>query len=129
VKYEFAQDIQERLNHIVLTLGYHHVKLNDVVCIRAHGTKSRGTIARCHALNKVMQKALGRKGFYVLEFLSERFDKMSQEDQMKIIVHEMMHIPKTFGGGFVHHNKVTDRSVDQLFQEYKSKKEFQDNLT
>jgi len=75
-----------------------------------------------------MQKALGRKGFYVLEFLSERFDKMSQEEQMKIIIHEMMHIPKTFGGGFVHHNMVTDKSVNQLFQEYKLKTDTQNKL-
>jgi len=121
MKYEHAPDIQEKLQHVVLILEYHHVKLSEVVCIRAHGTKSRGTIARCHALNKVMQKALGRKGFYVLEFLSERFDSLDEEEQMKIIIHEMMHIPKSFGGGFVHHNMVTNRNVNKLYQEYKEK--------
>ena len=118
MKYEIAHDIQDKLNKIVLSLGFHHVKLSDVICIRSFGTKSKGTIARCHALNKVMQRALGRKGFYVLEFLSERFDNLSDEEKLKIIIHEMMHIPKSFGGGFKHHNYVTEGNINKLYKEY-----------
>src|SRR3989344_7390656 len=112
MKYEFAPDIQKEFENIVLTLNLSHIKIDSVLCFRGYGSSSRGTIARCHALGKIMQKALGRKGFYVLEFLSERFDKMSEEDKTKTIIHELMHIPKSFGGGFIHHNYVTERNIN-----------------
>ena len=32
-----------------------------------------------------------------------------------------MHIPKTFGGGFKHHNFVTERNVNLMYKEYKKK--------
>ena len=59
-----------------------------------------------------MQVAMQRKGFYLIEVISKRFDKLSKVEQEKVIIHELMHIPKTFGGGFTHHNVVTDKNVD-----------------
>ena len=29
-----------------------------------------------------------------------------------------MHIPKTFGGGFIHHDVVHERNVEMMFQRY-----------
>jgi predicted metallopeptidase len=66
--------------------------------------------------------SLNRKGFYVLEFISERFDRLSEEEQTKTIIHELMHIPKSFGGGFKHHDYVCDRNIERFFQVYKSLK-------
>ncbi|MFH1501345.1 MAG: putative metallopeptidase [archaeon] len=117
MRYEHAPDLQERAKEIVGKI-FPHVRMNDVVCMRGFGSSSRGTIARCHALNKIMQKALGRKGFYILEFLSERFDKLTEEEKTKIIIHELMHIPKSFGGGFKHHDYVTAKNINKLYSEY-----------
>ena len=119
MKYEKAGDIQEILKDVVRKLNLFHVKLDDVVCVRSFGSKSRNTLARCHGLGKVMQLGLNRKGFYVLEFLSERFDRMSEEEKIKVIIHEMMHIPKCFGGGFKHHDFVNQRNIDKVYQRYK----------
>ena len=118
MRYEFAQDLQKKAEKIATRL-FPHVKMQDVICMRGYKSSSRGTIARCHALNKIMQKALGRKGFYVLEFLSERFDKMSEEERIKVIIHELMHIPKSFGGGFKHHDYVTDKNINLLYNKFK----------
>jgi predicted metallopeptidase len=74
-----------------------------------------------------MQKVLGIKAVYVLEFLSERFDKMSQEEQLKVIIHELMHIPKTFGGGFIHHNIVNEKAVNRCYAEYRKIKHEEKN--
>jgi predicted metallopeptidase len=60
-----------------------------------------------------MQKAMGVKSFYSIEFLA-RFDKLSKEEQDKVIIHELMHIPKTFGGGFRHHDYVVEENVNVL---------------
>lgn len=118
MKYEFAPDIQKEFERIVLTLNLSHIKIDSVMCFRGYGSSSRGTIARCHTLGKLMQKALGRKGFYVLEFLSERFDKFSEKDKIKTIIHELMHIPKSFGGGFKHHDFVCRKNIDECYRRY-----------
>lgn len=121
MKYEYAEDIQKIAEDISKTL-FPYIDLNNVKCYRSYGTSSRGTIARCHGLNKLMQKAIGIKAIYVLEFLTERFEKFNKEEQIKIIIHELMHIPKTFGGGFKHHDFVTERNVNLFYQEYKKRK-------
>lgn len=123
MRYETADDIEKRMLDIIVKLGMTHVRREDVACIRSHGTSSRGTIARCHALGKVMQHALGRKAFYVLEFLSERFDRMPEEERIKVIIHELMHIPFSFGGGFKHHDVVNERNVNKLFDAYMQRHE------
>lgn len=118
MKYEFAPEIQFKAEEISKVL-FPHVDIENIKCFRSYGTSSLRTIARCHALGKLMQKAIGRPAFYVLEFLSERFDKFDEEEKIKIIIHELMHIPKCFGGGFKHHNFVTDRNVNKYYNEYK----------
>jgi len=117
IRYALAEDLQETMHEIALLL-FPHVKLDSVVCIRSFGSKSRGTIARCHALGKAMQTAMGRRGFYVIEMISRRFDKMSEEDKIKTLIHELMHIPKSFGGGFKYHDYVCDRNIEVEFQRY-----------
>jgi predicted metallopeptidase len=117
IKYEIAEDLQIRMNEIAKLL-FPHVKIEDAICLRSFGSSSRGTIARCHALGKAMQLALGRKGFYAIEVISKRFDKMSFEEQDKVLIHELMHIPKTFGGGFIHHNVVCEKNVEKMYRHY-----------
>ena len=120
MKYIFAPDIQEVAEEISKIL-FPHVDLNRVKCFRSYGTSSRGTIARCHTIGKLMQKAMNVQAFYTLEFLSERFDKFSKEEQIKVIIHELMHIPKSFGGGFRHHDHVCTKNVENNYKEYKLK--------
>jgi predicted metallopeptidase len=122
MRYEFAPDLQEIADDVSKLL-FPHVDVERVKCFRSFGTSSRGTIARCHALGKLMQKAIGIKAHYALEFLSERFDKMSPEEQVKVVIHELMHIPQTFGGGFRHHDHVTNKNVNLMYRTYKEKKE------
>lgn len=121
MKYEFAPDIQEKAEEISRIL-FPYIIIENVKCFRSFGTSSLRTIARCHALGKVMQKALNRKAFYVLEFLSERFHKLSEEEKTKVIIHELMHIPKNFGGGFKHHDFVCEKNIGKYYKEYKKKK-------
>lgn len=126
MRYEFAEDLQKIAEEISQLL-FPHVKMDYVKCLRSFGTSSRGTIARCHALGKVMQKAMGVKAFYTLEFLSERFDKLKEEDKIKTIIHELMHIPRTFGGGFKHHNIVTTKNVELMYKSYIELKRLNEN--
>ena len=117
MRYEFAEDLQKKAEEISKIL-FPHVDITRIKCFRSYGTSSRRTVARCHSLEKLIQIALGIGSFYVLEFLSERFDRMSEEDKIKIIIHELMHIPNGFGGGFKHHNFVTEKNINKFYLIY-----------
>jgi len=118
IKYHQANDIKKIAEEIVRTLNWNHIKIDDVGFIRSFGSSSRGTIARCHAMGKAMQLALNRKGFYIIEIISEKFDRLPEDEKTKVIIHELMHIPKSFGGGFKHHNLVNEKNVRQVFERY-----------
>jgi len=124
IKYHLAPDVKKISEELVRRLGWSHIYLEHVAFIRSFGSSSRRTIARCHALGKAMQIGMDRKkGFYLVEVISEKFDKLPFEEQVKVIIHELMHIPKSFGGGFVHHNKVHEESVDKIYDHYCNLKE------
>jgi len=66
-----------------------------------------------------MQLALNRSPHYVIEVVSERFDTLSPEEQTKVLIHELMHIPHAFGGGFrAHRPYVTRRTVEAMYRQY-----------
>jgi predicted metallopeptidase len=122
IRYEIADDIQERFVDIVRTLKLDYIDLEKVVCIRSFGSSAKRVVARCHGMSKVLQIAMGIKAFYVLEFLAERFDKLDDKDQEKTIIHETMHIPKNFGGGFRRHDHVSATNVKLMQDRYQSAK-------
>jgi predicted metallopeptidase len=122
IRYETADDIQVRFADIVRTLDLRHIDLDKVVCIRSFGSSARRVIARCHGMSKVLQIAMRIKAFYVLEFISERFDGLSENDRDETIIHELMHIPKNFGGGFRFHDHVTAKNVKLMLEQYHAAK-------
>lgn len=121
MKYEYAPDLKERMTEIVNTLEMNHIDLSRVECLRSKGSSSRRTIARCHTIGKLMQKAMKVKAFYAIEFL-ERFEKLSKKEQDKVIIHELMHIPQTFGGGFRQHDFVCEENVEIMHEKYHNMK-------
>ena len=121
MKYEFAPDLQ-KIAEEISNLLFPHIKIERVKCFRSYGSSTKRTIARCHTIGKLMQKAIGVEAHYALEFL-EKFDKQSEEEQIKTIIHELMHIPKSFGGGFRHHDWVCDKNVNLMYQSYMNLKE------
>lgn len=119
IKYRQAPDIKERAEKIIHHMNWKHIKLEHVAFIRSTGSKAKYTIARCHALGKAMQIGMGRKkGFYLIEVISEKFDRLPEDEQTRVIIHELMHIPKSFGGGFIHHDKVHEKSVKEVYEKY-----------
>jgi predicted metallopeptidase len=119
IRYELAPDIESQLKRIARRLKMDHIDLSRVKGIRSFGSSSVGVIARCHALPKVMQLALDLQAHYVIEILNEGYSRLPKEEQIKILIHELMHIPETFGGGFrMHKDHVTRRNVEKLYKKY-----------
>ncbi len=119
IQYHLAEDIDLKVKGILRKLQLIHIDEARVICLRSKGSGSRRVIARCHTLSRIMQKALNEKPHYVIEVLSERFDRLSQEDQTKVLIHEILHIPHSFGGGFRTHKPfVTRATVQRMYDEF-----------
>lgn len=117
MKYEFAPDLQKRMEEIIIALNLSHVDISRVKCFRSYGSSTKRTLARCHTLGKLMQHAMNVRAHYAIEFL-EKFEKLSAQDKDKVIIHELLHIPKTFGGGFRQHDFVCEENVDILYRKF-----------
>jgi len=119
--YERAPDVSELLLRIVDKLGFNHVPKNRVYCYRSYGSKANNTIARVHSLPKIWQQALSEPAYYAVEVLAEQYDRLPYEEKEKTLIHELLHIPKSFGGGFRHHKDyVTRRRVEELHRALRS---------
>ena len=111
--------LEMKVRDIIDKLGLGHMDTSRIVCMRSTGTSTKRTLARIHSTPKIIQKALGIRPHYVIEVLSENFDGLSPEEKTKTIIHEIMHIPATFGGGFRQHGiHVNRRSVERMYKEY-----------
>lgn len=119
IKYRHALDVQNKIKDLSNKLDMKHID-NRVVCIRSNGSASRRTIARCHSLPRIMKFALGTETHYVIEVIAEQYDKLIEEEQIKTLIHELMHIPKSFGGGFRFHGYVNDSNINAMYKKYKS---------
>jgi len=119
IRYELAEDIGARISNILRTLEMNHIDKSRVACVRSKGSTGKRVIARCHGLSRIMQLALNQRPHYVIEVVSERFDKLSKEEQTKVLIHELMHIPHSFGGGFrTHRPYVTQRKVERMYRKF-----------
>jgi len=117
MRYEKAIDLEEQIIKIAERLELEHIDLSRVVCVRSYGSKARRTLARCHSLSKLMANALNTKTHYVIEVITENFNRLSEEEKTKVLIHELLHIPKSFGGGFRHHaDSVNKRTVDRMYK-------------
>jgi len=106
ISYRPAPDLEERVRQIVVRASLSHVDVRRVKCVRSFGSQSRGTYARIHSASRAFFAGLGMKPSYVIEFIAERFDRLSESEKESVILHELLHIPKSFGGGLVGHGRV-----------------------
>lgn len=119
IQYDEDKELFEKVEEIIRVLKMEHVEKDRISVIRSRGSSSRNILARCHALPRIMQHSLKTGPFYTIELVSENFDKLSEEDQIRTLIHELLHIPKAFGGGFRHHDFVSRRTVDKFHEAYK----------
>ncbi|MGB9134284.1 MAG: putative metallopeptidase [Candidatus Bathyarchaeia archaeon] len=123
IKYYEAPDVKQLTDAIVRELEFAHIDAENVYCFRSRGSKSRRTVARVHSLGKLWQQAMKTRPRYLIEVIAERFDRLSQEDKEKVIIHELLHIPKGFSGGFrPHKGYITQKAIDKLYQTLKHRK-------
>ncbi len=118
MKYYPAPDIREIAFDIIRRTGMDWIRLDRIGFVRSFGSKSRKTVARCHSIGKMWKAALGIEVSYAIEVIAEEFDNLPGEEKLRIIIHELLHIPKSFGGGFRHHDFVKKREIDKWLRRY-----------
>lgn len=121
---EPAPDVEKKVNEIVDVLSYGHINEFRIICMRSRNATARA-YARIWNLPDIWQKALNVGTFYVIEVLSQHYDGLSEEEKEKVIIHELLHIPKTFSGALRPHGgkvKINNYTVGQLYKVYKERK-------
>ncbi|MDD3679415.1 MAG: putative metallopeptidase [Candidatus Shapirobacteria bacterium] len=117
-----ARDIQKKIKNIVAHLNLRYINSDQVICFRSFGSSSRAT-ARIWSLPRIWQQALDLAPYYAIEILSEKFDSLKEEDKTKVLIHELLHIPKTFSGALRPHKTGTftlnQRIINKLYREYR----------
>jgi len=123
ITYSEAPDVKTLADEIAESLEFFHVVPQYVFCLRSKGSASKRTIARIHGLGKVWQETLNLPPSYVIEVISERYDRLSEEGKEKTIIHELLHVPKAFAGGFrPHKGYIDEQIVERLHRIFRSRK-------
>ena len=123
-KFEFlsAPEIKKAIDEIIDNLDLGHLDKRQIFCVRSQGSKARA-YARIWGLSRIFQITAGYKPTYVIEVLSKHFDKLNDKEKIKVLIHELLHIPKTFSGALKSHrgphHRINDREVEKIYQQLK----------
>jgi len=120
---QLAPDIKKRIDFLSKELALLHINYKNLICFRSTGSTGRGAYARIWSLPKIWQMGLNIEAHYCIEVIAEKFDKQSPDEQEKILIHELMHIPKNFSGALVPHRNHKHRTfrhyhdrIDELYK-------------
>jgi len=109
VRYEPAEDVCEALKVILSAGVFPHVDPERVKCVRSWGSRGRA-VARIYGLPRPWIVA-GLEPGYVIEVVSEAFDGLPCREKVRVLVHELAHIPRTFSGGLRPHRRGFSAAV------------------
>ena len=117
MKYRFSPEWTKKTREIVALLEMNHIPPERISVIESMGSITRRTIARIHGLAKVVKLGMQQeKAFYTIELITEKLNEQPEDEQIKTIIHELLHIPENFGGGFRHHKPyVNHKTVDYAY--------------
>lgn len=125
VSWELDPEIEARTNKLIKALELEWLSYGRIFFYRSQNSKARA-YARTWGLPKLWQRTLNVEPAYIVEVISEHFDKLSEMEQDKVLLHELTHIPKNFSGALVPHTRHKKGSfhdkLDLLVEKYFSNK-------
>lgn len=123
LEWEEAPEIKKEIEELVTVIEeFGHVDIQRIYCYRTNGSTSR-SYARIWSFPKIFQQALDIEAAYVVEVLSKYFDRLSENEQKKVLIHELLHIPKNFSGALLPHsgrNRSIGQETNLLYKKYAS---------
>ena len=126
MKYERAPLIKKTIEALVIELQFTHIDVKRIHCIRSLDAKTRA-YARIWGMSRLFFEVAGIQANYIIEVVAKRFDKLSEREKIKTLIHELMHIPKTFSGALLshrgHHRAINDREVEKIIRKLESRRQ------
>lgn len=127
IEWKKAPDVKRKIKIFTLKLGLSWLKPSRIFTYRSFNSSSRA-YARTWSFPRLWQMSLNEKPAYIIEVLSERFDRLSEDEQDKVILHEINHIPKNFSGSLLPHIRRGKNSfhkkLDDLINLYVRSKKY-----
>ncbi len=122
--YEKADDIKKEVDILIKRLALSHIKSKNIHCIRSYDVKTRA-YARIWGMAKLFKEVAGLEPHYIIEVNARRFDKLDSREQIKTLIHELLHIPRTFSGALLSHRgkyrRIDDREVEKILKNLHNK--------
>jgi len=119
MKYSLAPDIKKHIDRLVIQLEFDYIKKDNIYCIRSHDAKTRA-YARIWGMSRLFTEVAGIQPHYIIEVIEKKFDRLPAREQIKTLIHELMHIPKTFSGALLPHrgryHRINDREVEKILR-------------
>ncbi len=116
-----CQQTHARLRKIIGALRFTHVDPSRIFCVRGYGSTSEAW-ARIWGLPTLWQQVLGIRAAYVVEIIEPVFSGLPADEQDRILIHELLHIPRTFSGAIRPHRsptfRINRRTVEHYYQRY-----------
>lgn len=120
-----APDINLAIKSLVSAVEMDWINTAQIHCVRSTNANTRA-YARIWGLSRIWQQTLGISPTYVIEVISEKFDKLNDHQKAEVLLHELAHIPKNFSGSLVPHTRHGKGSfhdkLHQFITAYKSSK-------
>ncbi len=121
MEWQPASDVHTRLRRIARALGLTYVVPARIRCVRVEGSRANA-LARIWGLPPVFQDALDLEPHYVIELMVPAFDRLPRREQDRVIIHELLHIPRTFSGGIRPERSpslsINNRTVERYYRQY-----------
>lgn len=119
MKYSLAPEIKSQIKILVKRLNLDFIKIDQIHCIRSFDAKTRA-YARIWGMAKLFSEVAGIKPNYIIEVNARKFDKLNEREKIKTLIHELMHIPKTFSGALLSHHgryhRINDREIEKILK-------------
>lgn len=120
MKYQIAPEIKKQIKILVKQLNFAHIKIKNIHCIRSFDAKTRA-VARIWGMAKIFKEVVGIEPHYIIEVNAKRFDKLTKREQIKTLIHELLHIPKTFSGALLSHksryHQINDHQIERMIKD------------
>jgi len=122
MQYKLAPEIKRQIRVLIKELKFTHIKPNQIWCIRSCDAKTRA-YARIWGMSRLFHEVAGLPPTYIIEIINQHFEKLSPREKTKTLIHELMHIPKTFSGALLSHrgphHEINDREVERILRNLK----------
>lgn len=114
-------ELTERVRGLVSQIEFEHIPKHRIFCFRTEGSKSRA-YARIWAFPKIFQTVLEIEPAYVIEVINKYYNRLDYEEQTKVLIHELLHIPRNFSGSLLphkHSGRTINREVERIYRQIK----------